>query len=800
MGDIQTPTTKWKKRNSTQRMKSTMQIDSSGTMTDNDKTESFTTDIFKSADVGLNQNTDTPPLRFNTNSSKSIDMTSPFNMTSAPLQTVFDNVLFRNDDFEKVVEGFTCDTSAIKSVKDKVKIVTDFLEIWFIKILEFVLIKGPTLMVNKITDGICGKGDEASPKEKDLVKSHVKEFFATLLACYITYNWYYVMFYPRKRLPRPLLNITTDHLSDKNKWVSLACKYLIVPLSLMNSILLKKLPFVLYPLDRRSKFLFLFYFIPKIILKNGAEIARAFVDSVRLKKTKHNGMFIAIMVVFGVTSLLRFRLKLRYFLELYRFFLQISLFSIPILILFVMRILFSTSHIWFTGILVFGYLLVISFFAMNVYGKTGNTYSIIYEINKHIYYKKPKKIPKPCDLDYYDESGCTPKPFSVRLQEFYTYMCEKLFKYKYEVTFIIFFMNSFYSYIYKLKGGTRIKQNLVVLTFFGIFLCLTIVGYREFVRKEDYDKANEEKLKAERKEAMIMFGEVPEYMNENADPPEDDSKKNKPQLSVFERLYKATANEEVVDSEDEDDENDVLNKSAISAMFTYLSGNKKDETTKDGSNKAVPTSKSGDETAKDGSNKAVPTSKSGDETVYSEISQLFSGLNPRKNKNDEKTNNVVVNSDQTIVKSYVPVEQIVYTTDPALSSQSALTKPFMPTQEPAITQTSTPILTPPIQGNAVPIQGNAVPIQGNVLPIQGNAVPIQGNAVPIQGNVLPIQGNAVPIQGNAVPIQGNAVPIQGNAVPIQGNAKPIQGNSNPINKTPVSTKRSSIFPSFYKRK
>ena len=90
---------------------------------------------------------------------------TPFNMTTAPLQTVFDIPIPQQ-------EGFSGNTSDINSIKDKVKIVMDFLNKWFFLLLEYVLITGPTLMINKITDGICG---DVSSKEKDLVKTHPKE-------------------------------------------------------------------------------------------------------------------------------------------------------------------------------------------------------------------------------------------------------------------------------------------------------------------------------------------------------------------------------------------------------------------------------------------------------------------------------------------------------------------------------------------------------------------------------------------------------------------------------------------------
>ena len=701
--------TKWKKRNSKTQIEQ----------------EAFTSDQYK----------------------EKLDAT-PFNMTTAPLQTVFDIPIPQQ-------EGFSCNTSGIKSIKDKVKIVMDFLNKWFFLLLEYVLITGPTRMINELTDRICG---DVTPKEKDLVRSHIKEFFATLLACYISYNWYYVMFYPRKLLPRPLLKISTDRLSNQNKWVSIVFKYLIVPMSFMNSILVNKIPFVLYPLDNKSKFLFLFYFIPKIILKHGAEIARGFVDSIRSKKTKRTGLFIAMMVFFGIISILRVRLSINYFSELFRFFTQIGMFFIPILVVFVLRIMFSSFNSWVAGILVFGYLLVISFFAMNIYGKTSNPLSIVYQINLQLYRKKPKRPPKPCDLDYYDEGGCTPKSFWQILTEFKENVSDFLFKYKFEVTFLTFFMTSFYNYIYKLNNGTQMKRYLVVLTFFGIFICFSSIGYRQFYLKKDYEAEYAAELKKKCDEATKLFGEPQEWLG--CPPKEDDT----PKLSIFERIYKVAMGEDVSDSEDEDE---AVNKGMINTVISRLLGKPKGE-------------------GENGENEGEK------ETAKNPIMGLFSKFLPKK-----KETHTVLNSDQTIVKSYVPVQQIVYTTDPAFSSQpsrepiSNINQPVQPlppvqgtpplqtvqgTQPLQTVQRTQPL--PLVQGTVMPVQGTPPlqTVQGTVMPVQRTQpLPLVQRTQPlplVQRTVMPVQGTPVQVQGTP-PLQ----PLQRSQPfkPAQGSPRVVQG-------------------------
>jgi hypothetical protein len=604
MGDIQKPTTtKWKKRNVNKPKMKYAEQDSLNTMTDKDRTEPFVTDIVDQVNIGLDNGVNESPLHgvnessllplhgvnessllplhgvnelplhgvkelplHGGKSSKSIDMMSPFNMTSAPLQTIFDNVLYINN-YEKITEGLdniANDTNK-NLAKDAFKKAMEFMEKWLFNVLEFILIKGPTLMINKITDGICGNGNDFTPIEKDVVKTHVKEYFVLLITCYITYNWYYVMFYPRKLLPRPILKINTDNLTNTNKWLSLVFKYLIVPVSLVNSILLKKTPFVIRPFGKKFKFLFLFHFIPKIIMKHGASIARAFLDSIRQKKTKFDGIIIAIMVIFGVTSVLRVRLSINYFSELFRFYSQMAIFFIPIFILFALRIVFSTMHPWIAGILVFGYLLIMSFFAMNIYGETADTLSVIKLIDKYILYKNPKHKPKPCDFDYYDNSGCAPMPFFVRMNKLRLDICDFLFKYKYETAFLMFFVKSLYDYIFYLKTGTHMKQYLVVLTFFGILICLTSFGYRfwfdliknDGAQKEDNDK----KLKIARESAMKGCGTrgcLSEDLKSNDLDDDDggDFQDFKPETSIFGRLFKTVTGDEDDDSDDSDSDDD----------------------------------------------------------------------------------------------------------------------------------------------------------------------------------------------------------------------------------------------------
>ena len=391
-------------------------------------------------------------------------------------------------------EGFENPCKSMGEVfKPYIKFV-DYLIVWMI---DKPCIEYPTVFIDFIGKTICEFGTELSSppnpdtcdttikienSDKELIKSQFKIFLSIGISCFIVYNWYYLMFYNSFNKTTPV-TISSNALSTYNNVLGFILNYLIQPVSYLNWAILQFLPSWINILSNpRLIFIFVFLCIISIVRSSGALYMKALSNYLKRETDPHSGGMITIMILSGVFSVFIALDTLRhvsFFDALKEFFGQSkentiqntvsefknfastsSIFFIPQLLSFIMRITFSIILVWIAGLMVFGYLFLYSFFAIPLYS-SNSLKETFKEINSSI-----------------NISNTAPNLFeSNKYYKTFNWFIEKIFTYFYEIVFIIFFFQGIINYSVNIKH-VGLKPIAVSMASVGLLITAYILYYR----------------------------------------------------------------------------------------------------------------------------------------------------------------------------------------------------------------------------------------------------------------------------------------------------------------------------------
>lgn len=333
--------------------------------------------------------------------------------------------------------------------------------------LLYSLIESPLRYINYVEESMTGwyaskiSNGKCSDADKKIVKQQFQAFLNVLLAFYIVYNWYYMMFYkPQGKGSRvePFIVIKTKTLTDYNKFVSLFLKYTVVPVSVVNYMLLEYVPkwevFISKRklLNQRGIFTLLLLFIISVIQTNGSDIIDGLVKSIHMKMDKYTGLCIASFFLFGIYSQVTVEpdfMGILAGLKNYRaLFSPMS--SVGRIILFFIRFSWTSAISFVSSFLVYSYLLVMSFFAITIHSNMTYKDTIkmidayIENPNKYNEDSPPEtetfcdKISSPKMFDLPDPpSKCNPMNIFQKIVYYLTVLVYTVIKYCYKHTFEI---------------------------------------------------------------------------------------------------------------------------------------------------------------------------------------------------------------------------------------------------------------------------------------------------------------------------------------------------------------------------
>lgn len=445
----------------------------------------------------------------------------PTNLTTAPLQSLFNSQYNnftqffkdktqdktqdkqstqenmenkKNQNSPPLQEGFDC-----RSLGEAFAPIAKYIDFLFFWLIDKCLIEYPTVFIDYVGESLCELAADKPPdntcaepkinnKDKEIIKNQFKTFLSILISCYIVYNWYYVMFYTSIFNSRvEVMPIDTKTLNNYNSTIGFIFNYLIAPVSLLNSIMISSVPNSINSItsNLQIKLILLFLIMVAITRNYGAEIMLSFSKFLKRESTSHTGMMSGIMILFGMTAIFRVIDSIRQAfnnwdipklfdlytnpmaeekVELYKFATPVTI--LFILISFIFRITLSIAVIWIAGLFVTLYILLMSFFAIFIYGPM-----TIGKINDFIFSRSPKSIPATLSE-------------AIQNEEILPWIMNTIYVYIFEIVFIIFFLKGITQYSTQIKTES-LKMMMIGLSCMCILVATIIIYFRNLTYMDE---------------------------------------------------------------------------------------------------------------------------------------------------------------------------------------------------------------------------------------------------------------------------------------------------------------------------
>ena len=206
-------------------------------------------------------------------------------------------------------------------------------------------------------------------EEQSVIERNIKGMFTVLISFYVTYNWYYMMFY-EKRPQR--IDITMSTIANNHPIVHLFLKYNLVAVSCLDYLLMELVPnatdklFVLFPTVKYPLlFICLYVLIWYCVYTYGEYTINRIINASQLHFDEFSGLFIAFMVLYGMSSAI-FNVS---WIDMALRKIQYMYLGVPTLLLFIIRIvLFSIPFVFLSTLTTCLYIVFISLFAIPYYG------------------------------------------------------------------------------------------------------------------------------------------------------------------------------------------------------------------------------------------------------------------------------------------------------------------------------------------------------------------------------------------------------------------------------------------------
>jgi len=234
-----------------------------------------------------------------------------------------------------------------------------------------------------VADSMCGAfAKTRHAGDVTVIQSQLKIVLALSVAFYVIYNWFFVMFYrdggQRVKIP----NLSSESIKNWSKLFHLVFKYNLSLMSTLDNVLMHSMPPVVETFIPSRQWIFgiMLFIIVGVMLGQGEGMVTAFTTYLRGQQDQNTGSYIAFKIMFGFASMFA---PVGLVGGVQRA-MQYMYLGIPTLILFVMRVTWSSAIAWLTGLMAVGYLIVMSFFAILMYSNRG-LFDTIADINRYVF-------------------------------------------------------------------------------------------------------------------------------------------------------------------------------------------------------------------------------------------------------------------------------------------------------------------------------------------------------------------------------------------------------------------------------
>jgi hypothetical protein len=360
---------------------------------------------------------------------------------------------------------------------------------WFCEYaIDTILITYPNLIAKTATDILYKSGGSTDHNEFDLIYKHILDFIALLFAFFVVYNWYFVMVYKDIEGNRPKIQrVNINEFSSYNQIIAFLARFILVPVAVVDYAFNEGMPYLIEKIqvprlsdsmNRKLQFMALLVFIILFFQLVGNSILLSFSDY--MKQNNNSSSVVSIMMYIAMGLYLVYAVAYPDNLMVTGVVFLLNIFGVILLFLFyILHVISSSSFAWLAGLLMCGYILMMSYFSIAFYSKFTFFQTIKY-INYYISGTdedgKPIAKDDMCAPDYHDE--CNPITLGDRIKDMIKWFMKNWFTYLYEIIIIIVLLLGMADYTANVST-VSLKALMVALNSFIIFVVLAVIYFRK---------------------------------------------------------------------------------------------------------------------------------------------------------------------------------------------------------------------------------------------------------------------------------------------------------------------------------
>jgi hypothetical protein len=334
----------------------------------------------------------------------------------------------------------------------------------------------------------------SSPNKQDarVIQKQFELFIAVVMSCYIVYNWYFMQFYHEGLLRVRAFSLSPDALHSVSPMLYLFFKYNVVPVWALNHFFLRIFPRVFGgALSQKAIMVLLFAIVAGGIHVFSGRIYRSLVSAILLKPDSLTGVYMFSMLAYAVYSLVSFDRSgmpadAAAIAEKFYLMFQSPMMTSAMVVVFILRFLWSSIIVGTSALLVTLYLIGMSMFAIPFYSNVSFAETVA---NIHWYVERPRA-----------EDACAPScdngPYSTAKAVVCTHTARALsivYKYAFELAILLCLANGVRTYSSSsmesdLKSGMVAICTIIACVVFGIIGARALASADDAAKELAYQK------------------------------------------------------------------------------------------------------------------------------------------------------------------------------------------------------------------------------------------------------------------------------------------------------------------------
>ena len=316
--------------------------------------------------------------------------------------------------------------------------------------------------------------NKADDDDKHLVIKNMDNLLSLGISIFVLYNLFFIFSYKQNNIPIQTISISDqlEKILKSNSILNFLFEYVTYPISLLDIIFTKKIPYYINFLQPTIVWVFLFYIILYIVTNYGNYLTDLFYNSLTMitdstKKPSDFGtgtssiypILQGLILIAAISGVKKYGSNIN----------SGMLIIIGIALIILVQIAISQYLVTFAAISIAIYILLYSFFGISIYSNNP-LFSTIKLINEFIHNSVKDKETTNCKIS----NDCKKTTFFQNIMEFIQLIINLIYKYIFIFTAISILIYSMFDYSINIKN-TNLKNGLIILILVVILIIFIIL-------------------------------------------------------------------------------------------------------------------------------------------------------------------------------------------------------------------------------------------------------------------------------------------------------------------------------------